>query len=192
MPPSSLWSCAAPGSEEAAVLVELGVVEQRYQAVLEVLQEAATVTEVALHYGVARQTVHRWLREYAAGRLAGLVDRSSRPDTCPHQMAPVVQARIVELRRAHPGWVPCTILTRLAREGVSPLHVAFGGVSGAVASRADRTDEASPPARGLQALGAGPADGALADGPRRADLPARRHRAVRVRFVVDAVAPVGG
>jgi hypothetical protein len=41
------------------VLVELGVVEQRFQAVLEVLGGAA-VTDVARRYGVARQTVHRW------------------------------------------------------------------------------------------------------------------------------------
>jgi len=40
------------------VLVELGVVEQRYRAVLEVLEEGAPVTEVARRYGVARQTVH--------------------------------------------------------------------------------------------------------------------------------------
>ena len=47
-------------SEEVVLLVELGVVEQRYQAVLEVLA-GATVTEVARRYGVARQTVHTWL-----------------------------------------------------------------------------------------------------------------------------------
>jgi transposase-like protein len=40
------------------VLVELGVVEQRYRTVLEVLEEGAAVTEVACRYGVARQTVH--------------------------------------------------------------------------------------------------------------------------------------
>jgi transposase-like protein len=34
--------------------VELGVVEQRYRAVLEVLEEGAPVTEVARRYGVAR------------------------------------------------------------------------------------------------------------------------------------------
>jgi transposase len=39
-------------------------VEQRYQAVLEVLG-GATVTDVARRYGVARQTVHGWLRRYA-------------------------------------------------------------------------------------------------------------------------------
>jgi transposase-like protein len=43
------------------VLVELGVVEQRYRAVLEVLGEGVPVTVVARRYGVARQTVHEWL-----------------------------------------------------------------------------------------------------------------------------------
>jgi len=86
------------------VLVELGLVEQRYRAVLEVLNDGATVVEVARRYGVARQTLHGWLRRYAAAGLGGLADQSSRPATCPHQIAPQVEARIVALGRAHPGW----------------------------------------------------------------------------------------
>jgi transposase InsO family protein len=103
------------------MLVELGLVEQRYQAVLEVLNDGASVTDVARRYGVARQTVHDWLRKYAAEGLRGLADRSSRPLSCPHQMYPVVEARIVEMRRAHPGWGPRTILFWLEREGIDPL-----------------------------------------------------------------------
>jgi len=52
------------------VLVELGVVEQRSKAVYEVL-DGATVTDVALRHGVARQTVHEWLRKYANGGIGG-------------------------------------------------------------------------------------------------------------------------
>lgn len=40
------------------MLVELGLVEQRYQAVLEVLVEGKTVSEVAARFGVTRQRVH--------------------------------------------------------------------------------------------------------------------------------------
>jgi transposase-like protein len=61
------------------VIVELSVVEQRYQAVLEVLHDGATVTDVARRHGVARQTVHEWLRRYGSAGLAGLVDGSARP-----------------------------------------------------------------------------------------------------------------
>ncbi|MBW3536854.1 MAG: helix-turn-helix domain-containing protein [Actinobacteria bacterium] len=76
------------------MLVELGVVEQRYAAVREVL-EGATVVDVARRNGVARQTVHDWLRKYATGGMAALVDRSSKPARCAHQMAPAVEAAVL-------------------------------------------------------------------------------------------------
>jgi len=98
------------------MLQELSMVEQRYLAVREVLDTDATITDVATRYGVDRRTLHRWLLRYAAGGLGALGDRSSRPDTCPHQIDPAVEARIVALRRAHPGWGPRTILNRLRRE----------------------------------------------------------------------------
>ena len=103
------------------MLVELGVVEQRYRAVLEVL-DGAPVTEVARRYGVARQTLHGWLRRYANdGGIANLADRSSRPESCPHQMPAVVEARVVALRGAHPGWGPARIGHQLGEEGMMPL-----------------------------------------------------------------------
>ncbi len=103
------------------MLVELGVVELRYRAVLEVF-EGASVTDVAKRYGVARQTVHEWLRRYASdGGLGALADRSSRPGSCPHQMTALVEASVVALRRAHPGWGPSRIVWQLERDGVEPL-----------------------------------------------------------------------
>jgi hypothetical protein len=71
---------------------------------------------VARRYGVSRSGVHEWLVKYAVRGLGGLVDHSSKPSSCPHQMDPVVEARIVELRREHPGWGPRTIGHRLERE----------------------------------------------------------------------------
>jgi transposase InsO family protein len=104
-----------------AMLLELAVVEQRYQAVREVL-DGAPVTVVARRFGVARQTVHEWLRRYAAGGgLANLADRSSRPSSCPHQMAPATEARVVAVRIAHPAWGPARILWQLEQEHVAPL-----------------------------------------------------------------------
>ena len=103
------------------VIVELSVVEQRYQAVLEVVNNGATVTDVARRYGVARQTVHEWLRRYASQGLGGLVDGSARPLSCPHQMPPEVEARIIGLRREHPGWGPRSIGHQLGKDKVEPL-----------------------------------------------------------------------
>ncbi len=103
------------------MLVELRLVEQRYQAVLEVLNAGATVTDVARRSGVARQTVHEWLRRYAPQGLAGLVDGSARPLSCPHQMPSEVEARIIAIRHEHPGWGPWSLEHQLAKDGVEPL-----------------------------------------------------------------------
>ncbi len=51
--------------EDLVMLVELSMVEQRYDAVREVL-DGATVTDVATRYGVDRRTLHRWLVRYGA------------------------------------------------------------------------------------------------------------------------------
>jgi transposase InsO family protein len=101
------------------MLTELSVVEQRYLAVREAL-DGARITDVATRYGVDRRTIHRWLLRYANEGLRALADRSSRPDRCPHQIAPEIKARIVALRRAHPGWGPRTILSKLRRELEEP------------------------------------------------------------------------
>lgn len=103
------------------MLVELGLVEQRLLAVKDVLENGASVTDVARRNGVSRQAVHEWLVKYANHGLAGLVDRSSKPNSCPHQMSAEVEARIVEMRREHPGWGPRTIEHRLGRAGVEPV-----------------------------------------------------------------------
>lgn len=101
------------------MLAEVSVVEQRYLAVREVL-EGAKIIDVATRYGVDRRTVHRWLVRYAGEGLAGLADRSSKPDRCPHQVSPEVEAMIVSMRRAHPGWGPRTILNQLRRRLEEP------------------------------------------------------------------------
>jgi len=43
------------------MLVELSVVEQRYQAVLAVIRDGVPIVQVAHRFGVSRQAVHRWL-----------------------------------------------------------------------------------------------------------------------------------
>lgn len=74
------------------------------------------MTQIALSYGVDRKTLYRWLIRYAEDGLSALADKSSKPDRCPHQIAPDIEVRIIGLRRAHPGWGPRTILSMLRRE----------------------------------------------------------------------------
>ncbi len=84
------------------MLVELSVVEQRYQAVLAVIRDGVSIVQMAHRFDVSRQAVHRWLRWYEAQGLAALADRSHRPPTCSHQMDPTVAVWVLEARRRNP------------------------------------------------------------------------------------------
>jgi transposase InsO family protein len=102
------------------MLVELSVVEQRYQAVLAVIRDGVPVVEVARRFDVSRQAVHRWLRWYEAQGLGGLADRSHRPPRCSHQMDPAVEVWLLEARRRNPDWGPRRLVHEAARAGVEP------------------------------------------------------------------------
>ena len=97
-------------------LVKLSIVEQRYQAVLAVLA-GDPVVDVAVKVGVSRQSVHAWLRRYADEGLAGLQDRSHRPEGCAHQASPEVETLVCEMRRHHPRWGARRIAFELGRNG---------------------------------------------------------------------------
>ncbi len=102
------------------MLRELNVVEQRYRAVVEVLS-GTPVIEVAERYGVARQTVHRWLARYRAEGLDGLADRSHAPRQHPWRIHAETEALICELRRAHPRWGPRRLVFEMGRRGYQGL-----------------------------------------------------------------------
>ena len=92
------------------------MVEQRYQAVLEVL-DGTTVTEVAQRFGVARQTVHRWVARYRESGLDGLADRSHAPQAHPWRVSAEIEAVICDLRTAHRSWGPRRLAFELERRG---------------------------------------------------------------------------
>ena len=104
------------GRRPGLALVELSVVEQRYRAVLDAAA-GMPVTEVAARYEVSRQSVHAWIRRYADGGLGGLMDRSRRPDSCPHQVGAEIEVMVCELRREHPRWGPLSLSMRWRRRG---------------------------------------------------------------------------
>jgi transposase InsO family protein len=98
----------------------MSVTEQRYKAVLAVIADGRTVSEVASEWGVCRQTMHRWLARYEGEGLEGLGNRSSRPAHCPHQTSPAVEVMLLEMRRSHPYWGARRIAFELARKGIEP------------------------------------------------------------------------
>ena len=97
---------------------EMSVPEQRYQAVLAVISDGETVTDVAARFGVHRKTVHDWLAKYEAGGLENLGDRSHRTRSCPHRLGCDVEVALARMRQSHPSWGPRRLSFELAKQGI--------------------------------------------------------------------------
>ena len=52
------------------------------------------VAHVAAEMGISATTAWRWWRRWQEEGPAGLIDRSSRPRSCPHRTAPCLETRI--------------------------------------------------------------------------------------------------
>jgi len=87
--------------------------------------------EVAKQLGISRQTVYKWVRRWRTEGVAGLAERSSRPNAVPRQTSPETVDRILAARTAHHagparlapivGVPASTIGAVLARAGVPRL-----------------------------------------------------------------------
>jgi transposase InsO family protein len=64
------------------------------------IESGWTVAAAAESMNISRQCAHKWWRRYRDEGAVGLVDRSSRPRSCPHQTPPRLERRIVALRQS--------------------------------------------------------------------------------------------
>jgi transposase len=87
------------------------------------------VAHVAKEVGVSRQCAHRWVARFAAEGVAGLRDRSSRPQHSPRRTSSAVEAAVVAARRKHrrgSDWlaaelgVPARTVSRILRRHQLP------------------------------------------------------------------------
>ena len=67
---------------------ETSPMEQRLAFVQEYESGLFTMTELAAQYGISRKTGYKWVAEYDAAGVLGLVDRSRRPQTSPQATDP--------------------------------------------------------------------------------------------------------
>jgi transposase InsO family protein len=62
------------------------------------------VSELCRRFGISRKTGYKWLGRSASEGPAGLGERSRRPGRSPARTEATLEARVVELRSAHPAW----------------------------------------------------------------------------------------
>jgi transposase InsO family protein len=97
--------------------------ELKLELLLEAERSGETIAEVCARHGVSRASFYRYRRRYLEEGVDGLEPRSRRPRSSPAQIAPALEARIVELRRRHPRWGARRIHAELARASAEPPAV---------------------------------------------------------------------
>jgi transposase InsO family protein len=99
---------------------ERSVMSGRQEFVAFASQEGASITALCERFGISRKTGYKWLERAAAGDHA-LADQSRRPRTAPAQTPPDMEARILELRGAHPSWGGRKLHHRLRATGLADV-----------------------------------------------------------------------
>jgi len=94
---------------------ELEPMEQRLELIREYESGLLTMTELVAQYGVSQKTAYKWRARYEADGVAGLQDRSRRPQHSPHATAAEVMEAVVACRRRHPRWGAKKLLRVLRR-----------------------------------------------------------------------------
>ena len=87
-----------------------------------VVDEDWPLARAAERFGVAVTTAKRWADRYRTDGKAAMVDRPSRPRSCPRQTATRVERRVVCLRVTR-RWGPARIAYHLRRQGLAPSTV---------------------------------------------------------------------
>lgn len=93
---------------------ETHVAEQRILLIAEHRRGVRTVSELAVHFGVSRKTVYKWLRRFDEDGELGELSR--RPKSSPSKLSGSMVELLVCARRAHPTWGPRKLLGFLSRQ----------------------------------------------------------------------------
>lgn len=95
-----------------------------------ILVQGLRVEEAAHAAGVSVRTAYKWLRRFKEEGPQGLVDRSSRPRSCPHATPQEIVQHVIERRRSRQTYrqiagqlpvAPSTIARLLRRAGLHRL-----------------------------------------------------------------------
>lgn len=97
-----------------------------------VIGHSRPVAHVAKELGISRQCAHRWIARFRTEGEKGLLDRSSRPRSCPRRTPAEVEHKVLQLRRIErrgQDWIgpelgiaPRTVSAILRRHHVPYLH----------------------------------------------------------------------
>ena len=92
--------------------------EQRTRFVVRASEAGRNLSQLCRESGISRPTGYRWLRRWEPEKVAGLEEKSRRPQHSPRRTPAEVEGQIVELRRQRPDWGARKLQPWLAERGI--------------------------------------------------------------------------
>jgi len=96
----------------------MDVREQRVQFVVAAHRGEKSLSALCKEFGISRPTGNVWRKRYREQGLAGIAERSRRPEHSPRHTPPELEQEVVQLRQRYPDWGARKLQVLLEREGV--------------------------------------------------------------------------
>ena len=78
--------------------------DARLEFVMLASVEGANVRNLCRRFGVSPTTGYKWLERWRLEGMAGLQERSRRPQTSPSRSATATEQAVLSVRAEHPAW----------------------------------------------------------------------------------------
>ncbi|MGD0793459.1 MAG: IS481 family transposase [Terriglobales bacterium] len=96
----------------------MDVEEQKVRFVVAATRQEKSFTALCQEFGISRPTGCLWRKRYQEAGLAGIAERSRRPQQSPTRTTAELEQRVVEMRQRYPDWGARKLQILLAREKV--------------------------------------------------------------------------
>jgi transposase InsO family protein len=96
----------------------MDVREQRVSFVVAASRGEKPLSGLCQEFGISRPTGYLWLARYREQGLAGIAERSRRPETSPRRTVCELEQAVVKLRQRYPDWGARKLQVVLRRSGI--------------------------------------------------------------------------
>ena len=96
----------------------MDVREQRVRFVVAATRREKALSALCKEFGISRPTGYVWRKRYGEQGLAGIAERSRRPEHSPRHTPPELEEQVVQWRRRYPDWGARKLQVLSEREGV--------------------------------------------------------------------------
>lgn len=96
----------------------MDVQEQRVRFVVAAGRREKPFTELCQEFEISRPTGYLWLKRYQQSGVAGIAEKSRRPERSPERTPAKLEQQVVQVRKRYPDWGARKLQVMLAREQV--------------------------------------------------------------------------